>query len=228
MNTTTTTMVRVLNATMSFNNTVVLDHISLDIKAGEFVSLVGTTGSGKSTLLRLLYMDLFPKTGIVTVGNFTSSSIKRKQIPLLRRKLGIIFQDFKLLDDRTVYENVAFSLHVTHAKRSDIKKKVLNVLANVGLSHKRNSMPNQLSGGEAQRVAIARALVNEPFLLLADEPTGNLDPASSLEILKILKDINARGTAVLMATHNYDLVRKAQGRIVQIKDRKLLDVKLKQ
>ncbi len=227
MSAATTSMVKVLNATMSFSSTVVLDHISLDIKAGEFVSLVGTTGSGKSTLLRLLYMDIFPKTGIVTVGNFVSSSIKRKQIPLLRRKLGIIFQDFKLLDDRSVYDNVAFALHVTHARRSDIKKKVLNVLANVGLSHKRNSMPNQLSGGEAQRVAIARALVNEPFLLLADEPTGNLDPASSLEILKILKDINARGTAVLMATHNYDLVRKAEGRIVQIKEKKLFDVKLK-
>ncbi|MDE3058009.1 MAG: ATP-binding cassette domain-containing protein [Bacteroidota bacterium] len=220
-------MVRVLNATMSFNNTVVLDHISLDIKAGEFVSLVGTTGSGKSTLLRLLYMDIFPKTGLVTVGNFVSTSIKRRQIPLLRRKLGIIFQDFKLLDDRSVYDNVAFSMYVTNSRRSDIKKKVLNVLASVGLSHKRNSMPWQLSGGEAQRVAIARALVNEPFLLLADEPTGNLDPASSLEILKILKDINARGTAVLMATHNYDLVRKAQRRIVQIKEKKLLDVQLK-
>ncbi|HTY09699.1 MAG TPA: ATP-binding cassette domain-containing protein [Bacteroidota bacterium] len=220
-------MVRLSNVTVSFSKQAVLDRVGLEIDAGEFVSLVGTTGSGKSTLLRLLYMDLFPDSGTVTVGKFSSSGITSKQIPLLRRKLGIVFQDFKLLEDRSVYDNVAFSLYVTNVRSTDIKKKVLNVLANVGLSHKRNSMPHQLSGGEQQRVAIARALVNEPILLLADEPTGNLDPSTSLEILRLLKDINAKGTAVLMATHNYDLVRKAQGRIVQIKDRKVFDVKLK-
>ena len=220
-------MVRLSNVCVSFNKQIILDHISLDIDAGEFISLVGTTGSGKSTLLRLLYMDLHPDTGSVMVGKFSLNAITSKQIPLLRRKLGIVFQDFKLLEDRTVYDNVAFSLYVTNARTVDIKKKVLTVLANVGLSHKRNSMPHQLSGGEQQRVAIARALVNEPILLLADEPTGSLDPSTSLDILKLLKDINAKGTAVLMATHNYDLVRKAQGRIVQIKDRKVFDVKLK-
>ncbi len=220
-------MVRLSNVCVSFNKQTVLDHIGLEIEAGEFISLVGTTGSGKSTLLRLLYMDLRPDSGSVMVEKFSSSTISSKQIPLLRRKLGIVFQDFKLLEDRSVYDNVAFSLYVTNVRTVDIKKKVLNVLANVGLSHKRNSMPHQLSGGEQQRVAIARALVNEPILLLADEPTGNLDPATSLDILKLLKDINAQGTAVLMATHNYDLVRKAQGRIVQIKDRKAFDVKLK-
>ena len=220
-------MVRLSNVCVSFNKQTILDHISLEIEPGEFVSLVGTTGSGKSTLLRLLYMDLHPDTGSVVVGKFSSGAITSKQIPLLRRKLGVVFQDFKLLEDRSVYDNVAFSLYVTNARTIDIKKKVLNVLANVGLSHKRNSMPHQLSGGEQQRVAIARALVNEPILLLADEPTGNLDPSTSLDILKLLKDINAKGTAVLMATHNYDLVRKAQGRIVQIKDRKVFDVKLK-
>jgi cell division transport system ATP-binding protein len=220
-------MVRLSNVCVSFNKQIILDHISLEIDAGEFISLVGTTGSGKSTLLRLLYMDLHPDTGSVMVGKFSSSAITSKQIPLLRRKLGVVFQDFKLLEDRSVYDNVAFSLYVTNARTVDIKKKVLTVLANVGLSHKRNSMPHQLSGGEQQRVAIARALVNEPILLLADEPTGNLDPSTSLDILKLLKDINAKGTAVLMATHNYDLVRKAQGRIVQIKDRKVFDVKLK-
>jgi cell division transport system ATP-binding protein len=172
-------------------------------------------------------MDLTPDSGSVSVGKFLSGKISSKQIPMLRRKLGVVFQDFKLLEDRSVYDNVAFSLYVTSARIADIKKKVLNVLANVGLSHKRNSMPHQLSGGEQQRVAIARALVNEPILLLADEPTGNLDPTTSLDILKLLKDINTQGTAVLMATHNYDLVRKAQGRIVQIKDRKVFDVKLK-
>lgn len=220
-------MVKLSNVCVSFHQQLVLDHINLEIKAGEFVSLVGTTGSGKSTLLRLLYMDLIPDSGAVLVGKFLSGTISSKQIPMLRRKLGVVFQDFKLLEDRSVYDNVAFSLYVTNARTGDIKKKVLNVLANVGLSHKRNSMPHQLSGGEQQRVAIARALVNEPILLLADEPTGNLDPTTSLDILKLLKDINTQGTAVLMATHNYDLVRKAQGRIVQIKDRKVFDVKLK-
>ena len=220
-------MVRLSNVCVSFNKQAILDHVSLEIGAGEFVSLVGTTGSGKSTLLRLLYMDLHPDTGSVMVGKFSSGSISSKQIPLLRRKLGVVFQDFKLLEDRSVYDNVAFSLYVTSARTADVKKKVLNVLANVGLSHKRNSMPHQLSGGEQQRVAIARALVNEPILLLADEPTGNLDPSTSHDILKLLKDINTKGTAVLMATHNYELVRKAEGRIVQIKDRKVFDVKLK-
>ncbi|MGA9406827.1 MAG: ATP-binding cassette domain-containing protein [Bacteroidota bacterium] len=220
-------MVRLSDVCVSFNRQAVLDHVNLAIEAGEFVSLVGTTGSGKSTLLRLLYMDLFPDTGSVMVGKFLSSAISSKQIPLLRRKLGVVYQDFKLLEDRSVYDNVAFSLYVTNTRTVDIKKNVLNVLASVGLSHKRNSMPHQLSGGEQQRVAIARALVNEPILLLADEPTGNLDPSTSLDILKLLKDINAHGTAVLMATHNYDLVRKAQERIVQIKERKVFDVKLK-
>lgn len=220
-------MVKLSNVCVSFSRQLVLDHVNLEIKAGEFVSLVGTTGSGKSTLLRLLYMDLIPDSGSVSVGKFLSGAVSPKHIPLLRRKLGVVFQDFKLLEDRSVYDNVSFSLYVTNARTADIKKKVLNVLANVGLSHKRNSMPHQLSGGEQQRVAIARALVNEPILLLADEPTGNLDPTSSLDILKLLKDINTQGTAVLMATHNYDLVRKAQGRIVQIKDRKVFDVKLK-
>ncbi len=221
-------MVRLSNVCVSFNKQTILDHVSLGMEPGEFISLVGTTGSGKSTLLRLLYMDLHPDSGSVTVGKFSSSGITSKQIPLLRRKLGVVFQDFKLLEDRSVYDNVAFSLYVTNARTVDIKKRVLNVLANVGLSHKRNSMPHQLSGGEQQRVAIARALVNDPILLLADEPTGNLDPSTSLDILKLLKDINAKGTAVLMATHNYELVRKAQERIVQIKDRKVFDVKIKQ
>ncbi len=220
-------MVRLSNVCVAFNQQTVLDHVSLEISPGEFVSLVGTTGSGKSTLLRLLYMDLVPDSGSVAVGKFVSGAVSSKNIPMLRRKLGVVFQDFKLLEDRSVYDNVAFSLYVTNARTVDIKKKVLNVLANVGLSHKRNSMAHQLSGGEQQRVAIARALVNEPMLLLADEPTGNLDPTSSLDILKLLKNINTQGTAVLMATHNYELVRKAQGRIVQIKDRKVFDVKLK-
>jgi cell division transport system ATP-binding protein len=141
--------------------------------------------------------------------------------------LGIVFQDFKLLDDRNVYDNVAFALFVTNARRSEIKKTVLHVLADVGLSHKRNHMPHELSGGEQQRVVIARALVNEPIVLLADEPTGNLDPTSSAEIMELLKKINMRGTAILMATHNYDLVKKYPARVVQLKDGKLTEVDMK-
>jgi len=205
----------------------ILSGVNFSIEAGEFISLVGESGAGKSSLLRLLYMDLKPSRGAVYVGDYSSRTITSKEIPYLRRKLGIIFQDFKLLEDRSVYDNVAFALYVTNAKSDEIRKKVLTVLTQVGLAHKRNAMPHQLSGGEQQRVCIARALVNEPFLILADEPTGNLDPGTSLEILKLLLDINHKGTAVLMATHNYDLVRKAQGRILQIKEKNVREVQLK-
>ncbi len=220
-------MVTISNVSISFDKQSVLENLSLEIKPGEFVAVVGASGSGKSTLLRLMYMDLIPQEGKVRIGEFSSVTIKQKEIPLLRRKLGIIFQDFKLLEDRSVYDNVAFSLYVTGTKSFDIRKKVSKVLALVGLSHKRYNMPHQLSGGEQQRVAIARALVNEPFLLLADEPTGNLDPATSLDILKLLMDINMKGMTVVLTTHNYDLIRKANGRVVQIKDHKASEVQFK-
>lgn len=215
------------NVRIRFDHHTILSDVTLTVNNGEFVYLVGESGSGKSSLLRLLYMDLTPADGEVTVGEYSSKTITPKQVPHLRRKLGIIFQDFKLLDDRNVYDNVAFALHVTGEKSDEIKKKVLSALTRVGLGHKRNAMPHQLSGGEQQRVCIARALINEPFLILADEPTGNLDPGTALEILKLLLDINMKGTAVLMTTHNYDLVRKAQGRILQIKDGMIRDVQLK-
>lgn len=220
-------MINLQNVIVSFNGLVVLDDVSLQINQGEFSFLVGQTGSGKTTLLRLIYMDLFPSKGVVEVGEHRSDSITLKQIPYLRRKIGVVFQDFKLLDDRNVFDNVAFALHVTGAKRSDIKRRVLRILADVGLSYKRNRMPHELSGGEQQRAAIARALVNEPFILLADEPTGNLDPTTALEILDLLKEINTRGTAVLMATHNYELVRRSHERIAQIKNGKLYEVEVK-
>ncbi len=213
---------------VSFSHHTVLDDVSFVIESGEFVSLVGESGSGKSSLLRVVYMDLLPTRGVVSVGEFSSKTVTSEQIPFLRRKLGIIFQDFKLLDDRNVFDNVAFALHVTDASSDEIKRKVVTVLTQVGLSHKRNAMPHQLSGGEQQRVCIARALVNEPFLILADEPTGNLDPGTSHDILKLLLDINVKGTAILMTTHNYDLVRKAQGKIMQIKDGNVREVQLKQ
>ncbi len=220
-------LVRFEDVRVAFDHHSVLNDLNFDIDSGEFVSIVGESGAGKSSFLRLIYMDLLPSRGVVTVAEFSSRTITSKQIPFLRRKLGIIFQDFKLLEDRNVFDNIAFALHVTGATSNEIKKKVVTVLTQVGLSHKRNAMPHQLSGGEQQRVCIARALVNEPFLILADEPTGNLDPGTSGEILKLLLDINAKGTAVLMTTHNYDLVRKAQGKILQIKDRQIKEVQLK-
>jgi cell division transport system ATP-binding protein len=194
------------------------------MKRGEFVYLVGQTGAGKSSLMRLLYFDLHPSSGKVIIDKYDFSTITSRKIPHLRRKLGIVFQDFRLLEDRSIYENVAFALFVTNTRRSEIKKRVLYALADVGLSHKRNQMPHELSGGEQQRVVIARALVNEPSILLADEPTGNLDPASSSEIMDLLMKINLRGTAILMATHNYELVKKYPARVVQMKDGKLIDI----
>jgi len=221
-------MIELKDISVSFDGQLVLDGLNFTMKDGEFVYLVGPTGAGKSSLLRLLYMDLKPHAGSVQVAGFDSVTTKSREIPRLRRKLGIVFQDFKLLEDRSVYENVAFALYVTNTRRGEIKKMVLHALADVGLSHKRNQMPNELSGGEQQRVVIARAIVNAPSLLLADEPTGNLDPHSSAEIIELVRKINMRGTAVLMATHNYDLVRKYPARIVQLKDGKLFDVELKE
>ena len=220
-------MISLNNVTVAFNGHSVLEDVSLTIKPGEFVFLVGQTGCGKSTMLRLIYMDLHPTKGSITVGKYNSSTILNREKPHLRRSLGIIFQDFRLLDDRSVYDNVAFTLHVTGAPGKEIKKRVLRALADVGLSHQRNKMAHELSGGEQQRVVIARAIVNHPNFLLADEPTGNLDPGTSREIVQLLKDINTRGTAVVMATHNYDIVRKVNERIVQIKDGKVYDVELK-
>lgn len=221
-------MVELKDITVSFDGEPVLIGLNFSMKAGEFSYLVGQTGAGKSSLLRLLYMDLKPETGTVKVADYDSAITKSRDIPHLRRRLGIVFQDFKLLDDRDVYENVAFALYVTNTRRSEIKKRVLHALADVGLSHKRNQMSQELSGGEQQRVVIARAIVNAPSLLLADEPTGNLDPGASAEIMELLKKINMRGTAVLMATHNYELVKKYPARIVKLKDGKLYEVELKE
>ncbi len=220
-------MIHLKDVTVSFDGQVVLDRLNLSFKSGEFVYLVGATGAGKSSLLRLLYMDLKPDSGTVKVFDYDSTTTRPSEVPKLRRALGIVFQDFKLLEDRDVFENVAFALYVTDARRSDIKKRVFHALSDVGVSHKRNQMPHELSGGEQQRVVIARALVNAPSLLLADEPTGNLDPGASAEIMELLKKINMRGTAVLMATHNYDLVRKYPARVIQLKDGKLVDIEIK-
>jgi cell division transport system ATP-binding protein len=212
----------------SYNNQPVFTNLNLDMNQGEFVFLIGRSGVGKSTLLQMIYMNLRPDSGNVRVGEYDSGSIKPRQIPLLRRKLGVIFQDFKLLENRNVFENLVYVLNVTNAPRREAKRKINNVLADVGLSHKRLNMPSELSGGEQQRVAIARAVLNDPILVLADEPTGNLDPETSNDILEILKKINKSGTAILVATHNYELVKKAKEKIVKIEDGRAFKAVIKQ
>jgi cell division transport system ATP-binding protein len=220
-------MIRFSSVSFGFGTSPLLENVSFEVRPGEFVFLVGQTGSGKSTLLRLVYMDLMPTKGVVSVGKFSSAHIQSREVPHLRRSLGIIFQDFRLLEDRSVFDNVAFTLHVTGTPAKQIKKSVLRTLADVGLNHQKNKMAHELSGGEQQRVVIARALVNNPLFLLADEPTGNLDPGTSKEILSLLKDINTRGTAILMATHNYELVRKMNESILQVKGGKVFEVEIK-
>lgn len=214
------------SVTVGFNGTTILDSVDFSLDVGEFCYVIGKTGSGKSSFLKLLYRDLNPNSGVVQVADYNVSTLADKKVPFLRRRLGIVFQDFQLLPDRDVYENVAFALRVTGQKNRYIKKRVLEVLGLVGLSHKRKSMPHDLSGGEQQRVVIARALANEPRILLADEPTGNLDPDVSAEIMELLKTINNKGMSVLMVTHDYDVVRRFPFRTVQIKDGKLENIKV--
>jgi cell division transport system ATP-binding protein len=216
-------MIEFANVSKTFQNSwQALREISFTIDRGEFAFIIGPSGSGKSTVLRMILMDQFPDDGTVRVAEYRSDRIRQSEIPRLRRKLGVIFQDFKLLADRTVYENVAFALEVTDASTDLIHKKSMAALNEVGLSHKRHCLPFQLSGGEQQRAAIARALVNDPFLLLADEPTGNVDPAGTLEILQLLRDINAKGTAILMATHEQELVKKMPFRILTVEGGRLI------
>lgn len=221
-------MLSLQNINFHYANQPVFENVNLELGAGEFAFLIGKSGSGKTTLLQMIYMNVQPESGTVTVGNFSSKTIKKSELPLLRRKIGVVFQDFKLLSDRNVYENLSFILEVTATPKKEIKKKVNDALNEVGLSHKRLNMPDQLSGGEKQRVAIARAILNQPLIILADEPTGNLDPETSNEILDLLQKINKRGTAVLCATHNYDIVRKGNTRIFKIENGKVLKGFLKQ
>ncbi len=199
-----------------------VDRITLHVAHGEMVFLVGPSGAGKTTILKSVYMDVKPAEGHIIVGEYNSLFLKKKDIPYLRRKLGIIFQEFRLLPDRSVFDNVAFALEVIGKRRKEIKRRVLRALADVGLSHKAQKSPLELSGGEQQRVAIARAIVNEPYILLADEPTGNLDPETAAGIMDVLERINARGTAILMATHNDGMAKRYRGRIIQIKNGKLV------
>lgn len=191
-----------------------LNGISLHIDAGEFVFIVGDSGSGKSTFIKLLLRELLPTAGTITVNGQDVVGLKRKDIPKFRRNLGVVFQDFRLLKDRNVYENVAFAQRIVQTPTKEIRKNVPSILSTVGLAGKYKARPKQLSGGEQQRVALARALVNKPPILLADEPTGNLDPKNSWEIMKLFEEINANGTTVLVVTHNREIVNAMKKRVI--------------
>lgn len=214
----------VTQATIFQGENPVLNEVNFSVEQHEFVFLIGRTGSGKSSLLKTLYADLPLKSGLAEVVGYSLSQIKNKEVPFLRRKIGIIFQDFQLFTDRSVFENLAFVLKATGwTDPILIKERIGDVLLQVGLMEALNKMPHQLSGGEQQRVVIARSLLNNPSILLADEPTGNLDPDVADGIFKLFQDINKKGTAILMATHNHDLLRKYPYRVLKCEKGKLLD-----
>lgn len=204
---------------------VALQDITFHIDKGEFVFICGPTGAGKTTLLKMIYKDEEPTHGTIKVLDQNMRELKKKDIPEFRRKIGVVFQDFKLLQDRTLEENVAFSLEVTDTPPREVRKKLMETLTYLRLSHKKYAFPYQLSGGEQQKVAIARALVRDPYILLADEPTGNLDARSSEEITNILEDVNYKGTTVVMATHSISLVKKMKKRMLRIEDCRIVQDK---
>ncbi len=195
-----------------------LNDVNLTVKKGEFVFVVGSSGAGKSTFMKLLMREEKPSAGEITVNGFKLNKLKHRQIPMLRRTMGIVFQDFRLIPNMNVYDNVAFSMHVVGASKQQIRKKVSHVLSVVGLSGKARSKPAELSGGEQQRVGLARALVNNPSLIIADEPTGNVDPNMSYEIVEMLTEINKMGTTILMVTHEHQLVRDFKRRVIMLEN----------
>ncbi len=207
------------NVTMTYNNagSPALNGVSLKVKRGEFVFIVGDSGSGKSTLIKLLLRELTPTSGEIYVNGINLQKLRHRQVPKYRRNLGVVFQDFRLLKDRNVYENVAFAQRIVQTPNRLIKRNVPAILSIVGLAGKYKAKPKQLSGGEQQRVALARALINKPPILLCDEPTGNLDPKNSWEIMKLLEQINKRGTTILIVTHNREIVNEMQKRVVTMK-----------
>ena len=202
-----------------------VEDVSFTIKKGEFVFIVGPSGSGKSTLIRLIENEIKPSSGRIFVAGKELGKLKKRQVCKYRRSLGIVFQDFRLLPDRNVYENVAFAQEVIEAPKKKIPREVSTMLTLVGLAHKFKSFPNEMSGGEQQRVALARALVNNPMILLADEPTGNLDPQNSWEIMNLLEEVNKRGTTVVVVTHNHEIVDEMQKRVISVLDGKIIDDK---
>ena len=211
-------MITFENVTKSYGNGApVLSNLNIEIEDGEFVFVVGTSGSGKSTFIKLLLKELEPTEGKIIVNDTELRKLRSGKTAKYRRKVGVVFQDFRLLKDRNVYENIAFAQRVIGVSTREIKKNVPRMLSLVGLSEKYKSFPNELSGGEQQRVALARALVNKPALLLADEPTGNLDPGNSWEIMKLLDEINKQGTTVVVVTHNMEIVERMQKRVITMK-----------
>lgn len=215
-------LIRVDNVQKTYKNGVVaLYDFNLSIQKGEFVFVIGASGSGKSTLIKMLYREERPDKGSIFIGGINVARLKNRKVYILRRKLGVVFQDFKLLPKLTVFENVAFAMEVFGYEKSVIQRRVLEVLDLVGLKNKVRQYPDQLSGGEQQRVVIARAIVNNPKLLICDEPTGNLDPDTSMEIMKVLKNINNLGTTVIMATHDREIVRKMNERVILIESGRL-------
>ena len=195
-----------------------VSNVNLTIEENEYAFLIGPTGSGKTTLLKLAYMDLFPNVGRVIINKYDSSKIKPKKIPYFRRNIGMVFQDYHLLNDRNLFDNIALPLHVMGYKKDEIIDRVEESLEEIGLESKSNHYPNELSGGEQQRACVARALIKEPDIILADEPTGNLDPVTSFELIKLLEEINREGTSILMASHNYNLIKGRGHRIIEIQN----------
>ncbi|MCD4710514.1 MAG: ATP-binding cassette domain-containing protein [Bacteroidales bacterium] len=215
------------NAVIGVNDHIILEQVNLGVEKGEFVYVIGRVGSGKTSLIKTINAELPLIEGIGMVSGFSLENLKRKEIPMLRRKLGIVFQDFKLLNDRTVDSNLEFALKATGWKnKTEIKDRIAEVLEKVDLGYKGYKMPHQLSGGEQQRVVIARALLNDPEIILADEPTGNLDPATSEDIMKILVEISKNGRAVMMATHNYNLIKRFPSRTLKCENEKLVSANL--
>lgn len=209
---------RNVSKTYSSTGTHAMNNLSLAIEKGEFVFVVGSSGAGKSTFLKLIMREETPTRGTIIVNGINVSTLKRRKVPYLRRNMGIVFQDFRLIDKMTVYDNVAFAMRAIGTKPSVVKKRVPYILELVGLSHKANNRPSELSGGEQQRVSLARALVNNPSIIIADEPTGNIDPEMSFEIIELLSQINAQGTTIIVVTHEHDLVRHFNKRVVNIEN----------
>lgn len=211
------------HVTMQYpTGTKALDDVTFHINKGEFVFIVGSSGSGKTTLIKLLLKEMNPTSGDISVEGKPYSKMKRKEIPMLRRKIGVVFQNFRLLKDRTVFENVAFAQQVVEKSMREIRREVPAMLTMVGLAERYKQYPKELSGGEQQRVALARAIVNRPDIILADEPTGNLDPKNSMEIMRLLEDINKRGTTVVVVTHNKEIVNLMQKRVITLKKGKVI------
>ena len=211
-------MIEFQNVSYSHNNDSGVKNLSFQIDDGEFAFLIGPTGSGKTTLMRLIYFDLIPDSGIVNTGKFSSNKITKKKKPKARLDIGMVFQDYKLLTDRNLFENLALPLHVQGLPSREIADRIDEALELVGLTNKKFHLPSQMSGGEQQRSCLARAIVKEPNILLADEPTGNLDPVASFELVRLLETINEMGTTILMASHNYNLIKGRGRRILELKD----------